>query len=450
MCNLTRFGAVVLTAFGILPGAVYAQGSLTGVAKDSSGAVLPGVTVEASSPVLIEKVRTVITDRTGQYRIIDLRPGTYSVTFTLPGFSTVRLEGIELTGSFVATVNADMRVGAVQETLTVTGETPVVDVQTTARQRVVAKDVIDALPAGRSYLNLAVLLPGLQANAGGAEPDGRRRDQQPLDFDDDDSRREDGRHAGAVRRARHPEHRLRGPEQQLHPRYRQHAGSDDRLLVRRAELPFGGVLVNHIPREGGNRFNVSFFGTAVNSVVPGQQLYPGAQGRRPHHAERAVPDVRHQPVGRRSHREGQAVVLHLGSLAGQQELHRRRVREPERGRSQRVDLRSRSRATAASTARRRTARRPGSRGRRAEEQVLLLVREPVAALVRPARQRLARGDPGLPLPAGVDRPGRVVVSRDQPSAARRTVLEPRRESSGRATRGTSTPRSSPSSSNRAA
>ena len=85
MCNLTRCGAVVLTAFGIFPGAVYAQGSLTGVVKDTSGAVLPGVTVEAASPALIEKVRSVITDGTGQYRIVDLRPGTYTVTFTLPG-----------------------------------------------------------------------------------------------------------------------------------------------------------------------------------------------------------------------------------------------------------------------------------------------------------------------------------------------------------------------------
>ena len=95
----------------VLPSAVLAQGSITGVVRDTSGAVLPGVTVEASSPVLIEKVRSVVTDGTGQYRIVDLRPGSYTLSFMLPGFSVVRREGIELTAGFTATVNAEMRVG---------------------------------------------------------------------------------------------------------------------------------------------------------------------------------------------------------------------------------------------------------------------------------------------------------------------------------------------------
>ena len=124
-----RRTAVALLVVLLLPAAAYAQAAITGVVKDASGAVLPGVTVEAASPVLIEKVRSVVTDDTGQYRIVDLRPGTYTVTFTLPGFSTVKREGIELTGTFVATVNADMKVGALEETITVTGETPIVDVQ---------------------------------------------------------------------------------------------------------------------------------------------------------------------------------------------------------------------------------------------------------------------------------------------------------------------------------
>src|SRR5689334_837295 len=116
----------VLTGLGILvPAAAYGQASITGVVKDSSGSVLPGVTVEASSPALIEKVRSATTDGTGQYRIVDLRPGTYTLTFTLPGFSLVRREGLELTGSFTATVNADLRVGAIEETVTVTGESPI-------------------------------------------------------------------------------------------------------------------------------------------------------------------------------------------------------------------------------------------------------------------------------------------------------------------------------------
>src|SRR5215468_6437885 len=115
----------------LAPAEAWAQASLAGLVKDASGAVLPGVTVEAASPALIEKTRTAVTDGSGQFRVVDLRPGTYTVTFTLPGFSTVRREGIVLTGSFVATVNADLRVGTVEETITVTGESPIVDVQST-------------------------------------------------------------------------------------------------------------------------------------------------------------------------------------------------------------------------------------------------------------------------------------------------------------------------------
>src|SRR6058998_113030 len=130
----------------LLPASAHAQASITGVVKDASGAVLPGVTVEASSDVLIEKVRTAVADGTGQYRIVDLRPGTYAVTFTLTGFSTVKREGIELTGTFVATVNADMKVGAVAETITVTGETPIVDVQSTRRQTTLTNELLTTVP----------------------------------------------------------------------------------------------------------------------------------------------------------------------------------------------------------------------------------------------------------------------------------------------------------------
>src|SRR3954467_11757936 len=105
MCRFASRSIAVLLAVVLLPSTAYAQAAITGVAKDASGGVLPGVTVEAASPALIEKVRSVVTDDTGQYRIVDLRPGTYSVTFSLPGFSTVKRDGIELTGSFVATIN---------------------------------------------------------------------------------------------------------------------------------------------------------------------------------------------------------------------------------------------------------------------------------------------------------------------------------------------------------
>src|SRR5438034_2923652 len=131
----------VLAALVLGPAAAFAQASITGVVKDSSRAVLPGVTVEAASAVLIEQPRSALSDSTGQYRIVDLRPGTYDVTFTLTGFQTVKREGIVLSGTFVASVNADMKVGALAETITVTGETPVVDVQSAKRETVLSGDV---------------------------------------------------------------------------------------------------------------------------------------------------------------------------------------------------------------------------------------------------------------------------------------------------------------------
>ncbi len=158
----------VATWLVVVPTLAYAQASasITGVVRDSSGAVLPGVTVEAASDVLIEKVRSAVTDGSGQYRIVDLRAGVYSVTFTLTGFSTVKREGVELTGSFTASINADLRVGTVQETITVTGETPIVDVQSIRRQVTVSNDVISAMPAARSYAGVMMLIPATTTQAG--------------------------------------------------------------------------------------------------------------------------------------------------------------------------------------------------------------------------------------------------------------------------------------------
>src|SRR5262249_45393844 len=129
--------------------------------KDTSGAVLPGVTVEVTSPALIERLRSAATDGAGQYRIESLRPGSYSIVFSLSGFSTVRRDGIELTGTFVATVNADLKVGEIAETVTVTGESPLVDVQASRQQRVIEKDALDAIPTGRTVNTAAVLIPGI-------------------------------------------------------------------------------------------------------------------------------------------------------------------------------------------------------------------------------------------------------------------------------------------------
>src|SRR3954463_12680916 len=125
---------LILLAAVLLPSLAFAQGTLTGTARDQSGGILPGVTVEASSPALIEKVRTGVTDSTGQYRITGLNPGIYALTFTLPGFSVVKREGIEVAGTATVTIPIDMRVGALEETVTVSGETPVVDIQSVQRQ----------------------------------------------------------------------------------------------------------------------------------------------------------------------------------------------------------------------------------------------------------------------------------------------------------------------------
>jgi hypothetical protein len=159
---------VVVAVLLAAPSAVFAQASITGTVRDTSGAVLPGVTVEASSPVLIEKVRTGITDGNGQYRIVDLRAGEYTLTFMLPGFSTVKRDGVVLAGDFTASVNAELRVGALEETVTVTGESPIVDVQSVRRQTVIDDDMISAIPAARSYTTLMQLMPNTVTAAGSA------------------------------------------------------------------------------------------------------------------------------------------------------------------------------------------------------------------------------------------------------------------------------------------
>src|SRR5687767_8633491 len=159
--------ARVLALVVLVPTASFAQATITGTVKDTSGAVLPGVTVEAASPALIEKVRSAVTDGNGIYRIVDLRPGTYSVTFTLPGFNTTKRDGVELAGAFTASVDAELRVGALEETITVTGETPIVDVQSVRRQVTVSNELISSMPAARSYAGIMMLIPATTTQAGG-------------------------------------------------------------------------------------------------------------------------------------------------------------------------------------------------------------------------------------------------------------------------------------------
>ena len=150
------------------PALVFAQGatqaSITGIVRDGSGAVLPGVAVEASSPALIERVRTGVSDGTGRFRIVALPPGTYDVTFTLTGFTTVKRERVELSGSFTATIDVVMNLGQLEETVTVTGESPIVDVQNTQSQQVINAEVLSSIPANRSFEHLAALVPGIQLN----------------------------------------------------------------------------------------------------------------------------------------------------------------------------------------------------------------------------------------------------------------------------------------------
>src|SRR5580765_76030 len=161
--------AAALASLLLLPGTLRAQEStatIAGVVKDVSGGVLPGVTVEASSPELIEKVRTVITDGSGQYRIISLRPGTYSVTFSLTGFSTVKHDGLQVNSGLTTTVSADMKVGSLQETVTVTGETPVVDVQSVKRQQTITSEMLTSIPTARAANALLTLIPSMVQSGG--------------------------------------------------------------------------------------------------------------------------------------------------------------------------------------------------------------------------------------------------------------------------------------------
>ena len=165
---MRRLRSVCVLMTWLVPSIAFAQASITGVVKDTSGAVLPGVTVEAASPALIEKVRTAVTDEVGRYRIVDLRPGAYTVSFSLTGFQTIRREGIDLPGSFTATVDAELKVGSIEETVTVSGESPIVDVQSIRRQTVIDNEIISSIPVTRSYNSLMQLMPNTVTQAGAA------------------------------------------------------------------------------------------------------------------------------------------------------------------------------------------------------------------------------------------------------------------------------------------
>ncbi|MEO8257801.1 MAG: TonB-dependent receptor [Acidobacteriota bacterium] len=246
----------------LVPSALFAQASITGVVKDTSGAVLPGVSVEASSPALIEKVRLAVSDAAGRYRIIDLRSGTYAVTFSLTGFSSIRREGIELPGTFTATVDAELTVGNLAETITVSGELPVVDVQSVRRQTVINSEVISSIPAARSYNALMSLMPNTALQSGAASDVqatsgtvvfggiGGRANEGRLTVD--------GLNVGAVTNGA-------GVSS-----YRADVGSAQEVTMTTSggmgEAEVGGPSLNIVPREGGNSVKGLFF---ASGVTPG-------------------------------------------------------------------------------------------------------------------------------------------------------------------------------------
>lgn len=263
-------GIVAVSICLALPAAARAQGgAIAGVARDSSGAVLPGVTVEASSPALIAGSRSVVTDDAGQYKIIDLRPGIYTVTFTLAGFSTVKRDGIEITVNFTAPVNADMRVGALEETITVSSASPVVDVQGMIHQKVMTRDVLDAVPTGRNFQTIGVLIPGIVVSGGGtgATPNdvGGSAGEQQVQLAIHGSNSSDmvmqidgmrfnnfcgsGSYAG-----------ISGNDSMFH----EISFSTGAISADHGQ---GGVKINMVPREGGNSFQGSFFLNGANSAM---------------------------------------------------------------------------------------------------------------------------------------------------------------------------------------
>jgi hypothetical protein len=245
------FAAAVIL---ILPTLTFAQSGIAGVVKDTTGAVLPGVTVEASSPALIEKVRTVVTDGEGLYKLVDLRPGTYTVTFTLAGFSTLKRDAIDLPSNFTATVNAELRVGTLEETLTVAGAAPVVDVQTTTQTTVMSKSVLDSLPVGRSPHNFALLTPGVTGvnlggfstgrDANGLSLHGSPTSEATVSIDGDRINMA-GQAGGAFVTTR------------LNP-----AMIEELAMVTSgtsAEYAGAGIQTNVIPKEGGNTYSGYFY-----------------------------------------------------------------------------------------------------------------------------------------------------------------------------------------------
>jgi len=283
---MKRALAWMCLCLALVPAAAYAQASITGVVRDTSGAVLPGVTVEVTSPVLIEKVRTTVTDGSGGYQIIQLLPGTYTATFTLPGFSTTKREGIELSGSFVATVNAEMRVGELAETITVSGQAALVDVRSANVQRVVTKDVVDAVPTGRLGINLAALQPGMMLGATGGAGSANQNvlASQDVGGTAGDTFTDLSIHGGKPGEQRQT---IGGVSAATTIRFGESLSSSPSFTAMQemsvntsgadASLAAGGVQINYVPRDGGNTFKGLFFFSGANNAMQATNYSSGTR-----------------------------------------------------------------------------------------------------------------------------------------------------------------------------
>src|SRR6058998_2854747 len=268
MSRVRTSGAVLLAlaVLCLLPSAAQAQSAFTGVVKDPSGAVLPGVTVEAASPVLIEKVRSTASDDQGRYNIVDLRPGVYTVSFTLPGFSTFKRDGVELPANFTATINAELRVGALEETVTVTGASPVVDVKSTQKTTVLSRDLLDSIPTGRNYAGLASLMPGVRMS--NTDVGGNQQMEQIYmtvhgSRQTDTTLQVDGMSLNSLMN-----------DGQVQAYYSDAANAEMSYQTSGigADVSGGGVRINMIPKEGGNIFSGSAFVGGTNGSWQGDNV----------------------------------------------------------------------------------------------------------------------------------------------------------------------------------
>ena len=381
-----KFGKLFVVALGCLvlvPAAALAQSSMAGQVTDNTGGVLPGVTVEAASPALIEGARVVVTGGTGQYNVIDLRPGTYSLTFTLPGFGTQVRDELVLIAEQAMTIDVAMSVGAVEESVTVSGESPVVDVQQVQRVEVLSREVQEAIPTGRSIWSYAQLVPGVRLS----KPD-----------------------VGGL--SGHQQATISGPGAQRRDTVMEIDGQDVSMYIGDTWMPYlnpmltaetsytttgigaetqrGGLRINMVPKEGGNQFSGSFFvggsptgawqssnwtqrlgDLGIQSIQAGDErdgIPHLDRGLRPQHGD-----------GRPDH-PGSAVVSRVGAAQhrqqpGAQQLQARR--EP-RARHEQLDERLRAADLSDHSA----------------EQALGRVRQAAEAAVHPARRGGRRGDGG--------------------------------------------------------